>query len=274
MEGIICGIKFMESHDGDGLRTTVFFKGCSLKCIWCHNPESISFAPQTAFFESKCIRCGACGGTRDAAAAAACPVEAMTVYGQTYTARELTDLVMKDAPFFRYGGGVTLSGGECLMQPQFAAEVAKMLREQGVSVYIDTCGNVPKESLDAVMPYAEKFLYDVKAVDSQLHRRLTGAGNEKILENLRYLSQKGCAIEIRIPLVVGCNDGEVDAMGALLGGISGIEKVKVLRYHAFAASRYAALGMENTLPADLTTAEDVEKAAAKLRAYGLNAVTE
>ena len=274
MEGIISGMKSMEIHDGDGLRTTVFFKGCSLRCIWCHNPESISFAPQTAFFEEKCIRCGLCGGARDEAAAVACPVEAMTVYGKRCTAQELVEEVLRDAPFFREGGGVTLSGGECLMQPQFAAETARLLSQQGISVYIDTCGHVERAALDAVLPYTDKFLYDVKAADPQLHRRLTGAYNEKILANLRYLSEQGCRIEIRYPFVVGCNDGEVDAIGALLQPLRGIEKVKVLRYHNFAASRYRALGMENTLPPDKTTAEAILSAAARLRTFGLNAVTE
>lgn len=274
MEGLISGIKPMEIHDGDGLRTTVFFKGCSLKCIWCHNPESISFAPQTAFFKEKCISCGLCGGRRDGAAAAACPVEAMTVYGKRYTAEALAEEVLRDAPFFRRGGGVTLSGGECLMQPEFAAELAKRLFEQGISVFIDTCGHVDRTAIDGVLPYAEKFLYDVKAADPSVHRRLTGADNVRILENLQYLSQKGARLEIRIPLVVGCNDGEVAAIGQLLAPLSGIEKVKVLRYHDFAASRYAALAMENTLPPNRTGEKDVEQAVQCLRACGLNAVAE
>lgn len=272
-EGIISGIKPMEIHDGDGLRTTVFFKGCPLKCIWCHNPESMGFDPQTAWFSSKCIRCGLCRDRRTEAAAAACPADAMTHYGRCVSAEQLVKELLQDAPFFAYGGGVTLSGGECLAQPEFAAETARLLHKAGVSVYIDTCGYVKRETLEAVMPYTDRFLYDVKAVDPAVHKACTGADNGLILENLRFLSDSGCSIEIRIPLVVGCNDGEIDAMGRLLQDLPGVVKVKVLRYHALAASRYEALGMAHRLPEPRTTAEDVENAAARLREYGLTVVT-
>jgi len=273
MEGLITAIKRMEIHDGDGLRTTVFFKGCPLKCIWCHNPEGISFQPQTARFRVKCIGCGTCGGVKSEETAALCPTEALMVYGKPYTVEALAEELAQDAPFFhRSGGGVTLSGGECLAQPEFAAALAKELHQRGISVFIDTCGFVSRKALDGVIPYADKFLYDLKAVDPQVHRACTGQDNTLILENLRYLSQKGCRIEIRIPLVVGCNDGELNAMGSLLRGMPGVEKVKVLRYHNLAASRYEALDMECTLPEAKTTQADVEDAVALLQTYGLNAV--
>lgn len=273
MEGLITAIKRMEIHDGDGLRSTVFFKGCPLKCIWCHNPESIGFAPQTARFAQKCIGCGTCGGEKNAETAARCPTEALMHYGTRYSVEALADELCKDEAFFRAsGGGVTFSGGECLAQPEFAAALAGELHRRGISVYIDTCGFVSRQALDSVIPYADKFLYDIKAVDSAVHKVCTGQDNGLILENLRYLSQKGCRLEIRIPLVVGCNDGELDAMGQLLRDIPGIEKVKVLRYHALAASRYEALDMECTLPEPKTTQQDVTDAVALLRQYGLNAV--
>ncbi len=273
MEGLITAIKRMEIHDGDGLRTTVFFKGCPLKCIWCHNPEGISFQPQTARFRVKCIGCGTCGGVKSEETAALCPTEAMMFYGKRYSVEELAKEVRQDEPFFRRsGGGVTFSGGECLAQPEFAAALAKELHESGISVYIDTCGFVSRQALDGVIPWADKFLYDLKAVDPAVHRACTGQDNALILENLRYLSQKGCRIEIRIPLVVGCNDGELDAMGSLLRELKGIERVKVLRYHNLAASRYEALDMECTLPEANTTQAHVEDAVQKLRALGLDAV--
>lgn len=273
MEGLITAIKRMEIHDGDGLRTTVFFKGCPLKCIWCHNPESIAFAPQTARFSQKCMGCGSCGGEKNAETAARCPTEALMHYGTRYSVEALADELCRDEPFFRTsGGGVTFSGGECLAQPEFAAALAGELHRRGISVYIDTCGFVSRQALDSVIPYADKFLYDIKAVDPAVHKVCTGQDNGLILENLRYLSQKGCRLEIRIPLVVGCNDGELDAMGQLLRDIPGIEKVKVLRYHALAASRYEALDMECTLPEPKTTQQDVTDAVALLRQYGLNAV--
>lgn len=273
MKGLISGIKRMEIHDGDGVRTTVFFKGCTLKCVWCHNPESISFRPQTAFIKDKCIGCGICDGKRSPENASGCPGGALIAYGEEYEAAALTGILMRDAPFFRMsGGGVTLSGGECLAQPVFASEVARMLRENGISVYVDTCGQVPFEAFERIIPYADRFLYDIKAADAAVHARCTGSGNGLILDNLRLLSARGCDIEIRYPLVKGMNDGECAAIGALIRDIGGISRVKVLKYHRYARSRYGSLGMECTLPDTETTMADMEKAVETLKAFGLNAV--
>lgn len=273
MKGIISGIKRMEIHDGDGIRTTVFFKGCPLSCIWCHNPESISFKKQTAFFADKCIGCKTCGGVKNEQTAHTCPVDAIVHYGKEYNADELIKEVMHDEPFFKNsGGGVTLSGGECLAQPEFAVEVCKKLKEKGISVYVDTCGFVKYETLEKIIPYTDKFLYDIKAIDTELHKKLTGVRNGLILENLMKLSQNGCNIEIRYPLVKGYNDEECEKIGNFLKDLKGITKVKVLQYHSFAASRYDALDMKNTLPDTETTLEDVEKAVHTLKQYGLNAI--
>ena len=273
MKGIISGIKRMEIHDGDGLRTTVFFKGCPLKCIWCHNPESISFEKQVAFFKDKCIGCGICNGKRNDVTAESCPTEALKLYGTEYEANELAEILMQDEMFFRNGGGgVTFSGGECLAQPDFAVALAKILSEKGISVYIDTCGFVNREVFERIIPFTDKFLYDIKAVDSDIHKKCTGRDNGKILDNLRFLSEKNCMIEIRYPLVEGYNDGECGKIGEFLSGLKGITKVKILQYHSFAASRYEALAMENTLPDTQTTYEDIENAVKILKSYGLNAV--
>ena len=273
MKGIISGIKRMEIHDGDGLRTTVFFKGCPLKCIWCHNPESIAFEKQIAFFESKCVSCGMCKNERNEQTAAGCPLSAIEVYGKEYELDELVERVLQDEAFFRNsGGGVTLSGGECLAQPEFAVALAKALSDKGISVYVDTCGYAKKETIARIIPYTDKFLYDIKAIDSNVHKKCTGRDNRLILDNLRFLCDSGCKVEIRYPLVMGYNDGECESIAKMLGGLGGITKVKVLQYHRFSASRYAALGMENTLPDTETTARDVEVAVEILRRYGLNAV--
>lgn len=272
MTGVISGIKRMEIHDGDGLRTTVFFKGCPLRCLWCHNPESLSFARQIAFWRHKCISCGTCAGARNEQAAAHCPVNAMEVFGHEYTVEELAGILMQDAPFFQYGGGITLSGGECLAQPEFAVSLAKRLHSEGISVYIDTCGFVKRETLAAILPYTDTFLYDLKAVDAETHKRCTGQDNRLILENLQFLSSAGGRIEIRYPLVMGYNDSECAAIGAFLRDLPGITKIKVLQYHRYSASRYEALGMPCTLPDTQTTVQDVENAVTILKGYGLNAV--
>ena len=272
MKAMISGIKRMEIHDGDGLRTTVFFKGCPLRCIWCHNPESLSFEKQAAHFEQKCVGCGTCKNERSERTKALCPVDAIEIFGREYELSELVDTVMRDAPFFRNGGGVTLSGGECLAQPDFAIALAKALYDLGISVYIDTCGYVKREVLEQIIPYTDKFLYDIKAVDSSLHRCLTGRDNGLILENLKFLSDSGCKIEIRYPLVIGYNDSECESIAKALSGLRGITKVKVLQYHSFAASRYRALGMVCSLPDTRTTPCDMENAVSILSRYGLAAV--
>lgn len=273
MKGWISGIKRMEIHDGDGLRTTVFFKGCPLKCLWCHNPESIAFTPQVGFFEEKCIHCNTCRGEKTPEAAEYCPTGALTVYGKAYDATELAGILEQDAPFFRNGkGGVTLSGGECLAQPDFALELTKLLREKEIPVDIDTCGFVKKDVLEAILPFADTFLYDIKAVDPAVHKTCTGQDNRLILDNLIFLSEKGCRLEIRYPLVMGYNDGECDKIGAFLSGRKGISKVKVLPCHLLSASRYKALGMENTLPKKATSFEEVETAVKLLQGFGLPAV--
>jgi len=273
MKGRISGIKPMEVHDGDGIRTTVFFKGCPLRCLWCHNPESISFAPQTAFYAQKCIACGFCGGARTEDTAANCPVSAQVFYGEELEAEALVSRLTRDKPFYQNGGGVTLSGGECLAQPDFAVETAKLLQKEGIGVYVDTCGFVPQEHLRRILPYTEKFLYDLKAMDPLLHRRLTGQDNGLILQNLQYLSRAGAAIEIRVPLVTGLNDSQCAAMAAFLRNLPGITQVKVLQYHSLAASRYAALCMENTLPDTTTEPDDLERAVRLFLAHGVPAVS-
>lgn len=273
MTGIISGIKRMAIHDGDGLRTTVFFKGCPLKCIWCHNPESIAFEKQIAFFREKCAGCGTCRGQRTSDAAKSCPVNALMEYGTEYDVEELTELLKQDKPFFdTSGGGVTLSGGECLAQSAFAIALAKALQQAGISVYIDTCGFVKREVLEQIIPFTDKFLYDIKAIDSHVHKSCTGKENGRILENLLFLTQQGCDVEIRYPLVMGYNDGQSHKVGAFLQGLQGISKVKVLQYHNFSASRYDALGMENTMPQTTTTIQDVENAVNILKGYGLPAI--
>ena len=273
MKGMISGIKRMEIHDGDGLRTTVFFKGCPLRCIWCHNPESLSFEKQVAFFKNKCVSCGICENKRNEKTAESCPVNAIEVYGREYELDELVEILLQDEAFFKNsGGGVTLSGGECLAQPDFAVALSKKLYDRGISVYIDTCGHVKPEALKKIIPYTDKFLYDIKAIDAMVHKKCTGKDNHLILDNLKLLCDEGCKIEIRYPLVKGYNDLECENIAKFLSCLRGITKVKVLKYHRFSASRYEAFGMIDTLPDAKTTMQDVENAVIILKNYGLNAV--
>ena len=294
MKGIIAGIKRSAIHDGDGLRTTVFFKGCPLKCIWCHNPEGIAFKPEIGFYKNKCIGCGSCvtdckkGAIRmenglpvtDRSLCDGCmdcidycPGDAREGYGKPWTLEALLDALLRDRAFYKHsGGGVTLSGGECLAQPEFVIALAKALYDQGISVDIDTCGCVRREILAQVAPYTDTFLYDIKAIDPAVHKRCTGRDNKLILENLTWLCREGHRVEIRYPYVPGWNDGECEAIGSFLKQLPGITKIKVLGYHNFADGKYDALDLPNTLPDVTVLAEDVDIPVAILQKHGLPAI--
>lgn len=294
MEGIIAGIKRSAVHDGAGLRSTVFFKGCPLKCVWCHNPEGIGFKPEIGFYKNKCIGCGSCVADCKKGAVtmvegrpvtdrslcdgcmactAFCPGDAREGYGTVWTPEALAEKLLRDRVFYKHsGGGVTLSGGECLAQPEFAVALARLLWEQGISVDVDTCGCVRWETLERIAPYTDTFLYDLKAIDPEVHKRCTGRDNGLILRNLRRLCETGSRVEIRYPWVPGWNDGECEAIGAFLKDLPGITKVKVLGYHHFADGKYEALDLPNTLPDVTVLPSHVEAPVAILRARGLNAV--
>ena len=264
---IISNIKRFAVHDGDGIRTTVFFKGCPLKCLWCHNPESISFQPQIAFYKNRCIGCGEC--KREDFSVADCLGEAKVLYGREVTVEELLPLLLEDRDFYETsGGGATLSGGECLAQADFCAELLKRLKQEGINTAVDTCGFVSRKKLDKVIPYTDTFLYDIKAMDEAVHIRCTGQSNRIILENLCYLDALGKPIEVRFPYVPGYNDDQVDKIAEFLRPLKNIKAIKVLPYHNYAGSKYLALGMDNTLPKELPTEEALQIAEQKFSLIG------
>lgn len=259
MKAKVVDIKRFAVHDGDGIRTTVFLKGCPLKCVWCHNPESIEYKEQIAFYKHKCVGCGRCD------MADFCPSEclgqAKILYGKDMTVDEVMAIVLEDKEFYdSSGGGVTLSGGECLMQADFCEMLLKKCKENGINTAVDTCGYVPKKALDKVIPYTDIFLFDVKAIDEDVHLKCTGRSNKIILENLKYLDEQNCKIEIRIPYVPEYNLNQMEKIAEFLKTLNNITKVKVLPYHNYAGSKYEALNMENTLPALLPTEEEIQKA--------------
>jgi len=259
MKATIFEIKRFAVHDGDGIRTTVFFKGCPLRCVWCHNPEGLSFAPQEAFYAHKCIGCGEC--KRENFELGNCLGEARTLYGKEMTVEELFPLLLEDRDFYdTSGGGVTLSGGECLMQADFCVELLKRLKAASIHTAVDTCGFVSKEALDKVIPYTDIFLYDLKAFDEDVHIKCTGQSNKIILENLLYLDSLGKNIEIRIPYVPEYNSDQIEKIAIFLSELKHITKIRVLPYHNYAGSKYAALNIPSTLPDRLPTDEEIQKA--------------
>ena len=287
MNATVFEIKRFAVHDGDGIRTTVFFKGCPLRCVWCHNPEGLSPQPQLAYYDHKCVGCGECVGVCPTGAhrmeegahrfdrsaciacgrcAEVCLGDALTLYGKRMTVEELLPLLLEDRDFYENsGGGVTLSGGECLAQAEFCAELLRRLKEQGIHTAVDTCGYVSEKALDAVIPYTDVFLYDLKAYDEEVHIRCTDRSNEKILENLRYLDKLGKAIEIRIPYIPDYNDDQIEKMGRFLSELGHVTKIRVLPYHSYAGSKYRALNQENTLPERLPTNEELTAAKERIK---------
>ena len=251
-------------HDGDGVRTVVFFKGCPLQCIWCHNPEGLSFEPQQAFFEHKCVGCGEC--KKESFSTEGCLGEARIYYGKEITVDELLPVLLEDKDFYENSdGGVTLSGGECLMQAEFCAELLKRLKENGVHTAVDTCGFVSKEALNKVIPYTDVFLYDLKAYDDEVHIKCTGKSNKIILENLLYLDSLGKNIEIRIPYVPEYNADQIEKIAIFLSKLKHITKIRVLPYHNYAGSKYASLNIPNTLPDRVPSDIEIKSAAQTIK---------
>ena len=254
MTACICDIKKMAIHDGPGIRTTVFFKGCPLHCVWCHNPESIDPRPQEAFYAHKCIDCGRC--RKNSFVHANCPAEARIRYGKTVTVEELLPQLLEDRDFYEAsGGGVTLSGGECLCQIDFCVELLRQLKDNGIHTAVDTCGFIPRSHLDKIMPFTDLFLYDIKAIDEDVHIRCTGQSNSLILANFQYLKAQGKAIEVRYPYVPDWNDGQAEKIAEFIGETP----ITVLPYHNFAGSKYDALGLPNTLPSRLPDPQEIKK---------------
>lgn len=291
MKAKVFEIKKFAVHDGDGIRTTVFLKGCPLKCVWCHNPESISSSPQLAFYKSKCSLCGncvnicpvqahsirdnvhtldrnkcvACGKCQDV-----CYNGALTLYGKEMSVEEVLPALLEDKDFYETsGGGITISGGECLIHADFCRELLKAVKAEGINTAIDTCGLVSKDAIDKVIPYTDVFLYDFKAFDENVHIKCTGQSNKQILENLKYIDDCGKDIEIRIPFVPGYNSDQIERIAQFMSTLKHLTKVRVLPYHNFAGSKYESLDMENTLPETLPTNEELEKAKNAIRSFGI-----
>ena len=244
--GIVFNIQRCSLHDGPGVRTTAFLKGCTLRCRWCQNPEGLDPEPSISYSKEKCVSCGRCRDAADGAEAArVCPSGAREIIGRRYTSAELADELMRDRVFFRNNGGVTFSGGECLMQADFVAETSSILRREGISGAIDTCGNVPYGSIEKQLDSAGLFLYDIKTVNDSQHRRFTGTGTRTILSNFERLYGTGARIWVRIPVVGGFNTSEedVEELSDYLKGFPDLERIEPLRYHKLGMHKYERLGL-------------------------------
>ena len=253
MTATIFDIERNSFVDGPGIRITVFFKGCNLKCAWCHNPESQDFKPQMMFYKDKCKGCGKCreicptpdGCTLCGKCTFYCPVDARKVCGKEYTVDEVFAEIIKDKSYYENsGGGVTFSGGECMLQIDFLLEILKKCKENGIHTAVDTAGHIPFESFKKILPYTDLFLYDIKIFDTQKHKQYVGVGNELILENLKKLFKANAKIWIRIPIIPDVNDSieEMQLIRDFLDKNGKPEKIELLPYHAMGENKYSAIG--------------------------------
>lgn len=286
-------IKPFEIHDGDGIRSTLFFKGCPLKCKWCHNPEAIDTKPQLSFDGEKCVACGNCQGVcrihrikngihefkRNECSACGkcvnvCPVHALKLYGMDFDYEKIVNELMEDKIFFESsGGGVTISGGEPLMQIDACEKILKILKRHGINTAVDTCGYASKENIDRILPYTDTFLYDIKAIDEDVHIKCTGKSNKIILENLKYIDSKNKRIEIRIPFIPNENLKELENIGEFILTLKNVVRVRVLPYHSLGANKYRCLGMDYSgkdIP--VPTNKETDNAVTTLRNMGINAM--
>lgn len=319
-DGLVLNIQRFSIHDGPGIRTTVFLKGCPARCWWCHNPESQSPGPELVVIGERCIRCGACllvcpsgaarAGARGAPGAGgsgpdgaggdspgdpggaaggsgpavppvctvcgacvdACPPGARSVAGTLMTVDQVLEELLRDRIFYEEsGGGITLSGGEPLLQFPFAEALLRACRRQGLHTALDTCGSCPREHLLAAAAVSDLVLYDIKVLDEDRHREATGVDAAPILQNLKALGDVHDNIWIRIPVIPGLNDdpGSMEAIARFVGGLRGIRQVNLLPYHRLGVQKAGRLGRTARVPeAAPPTGERLEALAGCFRSRG------
>lgn len=292
--GTVFNIQKYSIHDGPGIRTTVFLKGCPLACWWCHNPESMALKTEIVFWQNKCIGCGDCvkNCPNEAilfseqdfkknevkcslcdACIDACPTGAMEKIGKNMTKRDVMKEIEKDRVFYEEsGGGVTFSGGEALTQIDFLDSLLEACKSKGIHTALDTSGYAPWQSIARIKDKVDLFLYDIKLMDEGKHSKYTGVSNQLIVENLKKLALNNKKIWIRVPVIPGINDDEdnIEEMGAFIRSLN-LSDVFLLPYHNIAIDKYTRLGKTYQL-ADLQTLshKQIDEVSQKLKVFGLN----
>lgn len=239
MTGTIFDIKRFSLHDGPGIRTTVFMKGCPLRCAWCHNPESISPEIHFLFKPELCLKCDVCSHTE-------CPAEARIQVGEVITEEALMVRIVPDRFVFdESGGGVTFSGGEPLMQPAFLKAMLARCQAEDIHAAVDTSGFAPLQTLLEVSALAKLFLFDIKLIDTQEHLKFTGVSNVGILENLTELCNNKYPLELRMPVIPGITDtvANVEGVASFIGGLKNAPRLRLLPHHHVAMAKYTRFGM-------------------------------
>jgi pyruvate formate lyase activating enzyme len=292
--GIIFDIKKFSIHDGPGIRTTVFLKGCPLNCWWCHNPEGQSLRQELILRPDRCIACGACVEVCDQGAIASkrgaivtnrekctacgtcvevCYAGARELVGREVSVPDVMAEIERDLPFYdQSGGGITISGGEPLFQPAFLHDLLRACKARRVHTALDTCGFATWGVLDSIRAYVDLFLYDLKLMDDARHREYTGVSNEPVLRNLSRLSEKGHQIVLRVPLIPGINDdeGNLRQIATFAAGLPLLKRVDLLPYHRIGRDKYRRLGKDCRMPeVDPPTDERVMEIARMIGEFGV-----
>lgn len=292
-KGIIFNIQKFCLHDGDGIRTCVFLKGCPLRCIWCHNPESLEKAPNLSFNKQKCSSCGRCltecsvrtikNGTLKidrekciccGKCAEACLNDANEIIGKETTTAEVIREAIKDKMFYdTSGGGLTVTGGEPSYQPDFTLELLSLSKDSGISLAIETCGIGSRDFYEKAADLGTTFLFDIKCIDPVRHKSLTGADNAHIMSNLKYLMDRGADIIIRLPLVPDCNDGDTDITNlcAFLNENKGRYRyAEIMPYHTLGIGKSEKLGTTATYIHDGATDDEISRWLSLFNSHGID----
>ena len=291
LKGLVFSIDRFVGEDGPGIRTTVFLKGCPLRCVWCQSPESISPAPQLLFHINRCIGCGACvkACPRDAQVVSpavrqvlwercdncgecvkTCPSAALVMCGEWLSVEQVIETVEKDSDYYRNsGGGVTFCGGEPTMQHQFLLECLKTCKKAGIHTAVDTCGHVKWPVLEKMLPYIDLFLYDIKHLDSTRHSELTRVENELILNNLKRINEQGKPIWVRIPLIPGYNTQEdnLRAIIEFVAPMTSVEKIWLLPYNVVSGAKYQSIGEKYQLEHVVPNSRESDEARVKMLSH-------
>ncbi len=296
LTGTIFNIQRFSIHDGPGIRTTIFLKGCNLRCFWCHNPEAWEPDPQIQFFPEKCITCGACVDVcqHDAQllkdnqrlylrhlcnncmdCVEECFSGALEQSGKKYSVDDVLTIVERDKTYYEFSqGGVTFSGGEPLLQQPYLKECLSACKQSGYHTAVDTALNVPWSLIEEIVPFTDLFLVDIKALDEQVHIHATGVSNIRILENLKHLANSHDNIWIRIPVIPGVNDTtkEIQAIIDYLSGISSVNWIELLPFHTLGSEKYPSLGLDY-IARELVppSQKDMEEIRATFNRHGLPA---
>ena len=245
MNGTIFNIQRFCINDGPGIRTTVFLKGCPLKCIWCHNPESQAREPEIMFYKDKCTKCGSCVNVTVNDSDFVCINDAKEICGKEISSDEVIKEVLKDEIFYQNsGGGITISGGEPFYQFDFSLELVKKAKENGLHTAIETCGFVKNSNLKKIAEFVDLFLYDYKETNSEKHKNFTGVDNTVIIDNLSFLNNINKDVILRCPIIKGCNDRRehFEGIAEIANRYKNILHIEIEPYHSLGEGKYSALG--------------------------------